>query len=218
MAMNGSWGPADAATLEDATHGLALPEFDGVSAELAADVTAHNSRAATVKRQLRESLEGFDKAMREMQAGCEPAKYGELFKAVESVKVDRTTLMQELAALWTNRIALADRQAAEFKAMLPGAEKALADMVAKVTAELEKIGSGLAAQVAFGTNGEAAEAQLRHKATNENVHSRAARVAVGKLKSLIDAASEQRSASLAGQIRAHMFIQTVARRMLAGVV
>jgi hypothetical protein len=214
--MMGSFGPADVATFDDATAGLAWPEYAGVSGELAAKVASHNERAAKVKAQLKASNAGFAEAMRKIDSGCEPTEYGALFATVETCKLDRTTMLTELVALWNQRVTLADDHAAEFTAMLPKLEKTLAETIAKVAADLESIGSGLEAMPAYPERTTAAR-QLQLKATNENVHSRRARNAVVSGRSLVDAAYEQRRTSVAGQATARKYVASVARNMMAGV-
>lgn len=215
--LNGSFGPADTATFHDAVAGLAWPDYPGVSGELAAKVEAHNERAAAVKASLKKSAAGFADAMRRIESGCEPGEYGALFAAAETFKLDRTTLLAELVALWNQRVALADDHAREFKAMLPAAEKALAETIAEVTADLEAIGSGVEAQPAYATDQATAARQFAFKATNENVRSRKARSAVTNIRSYIEAANEQRRASVNGQATARKYVATLARTMMAGV-
>lgn len=57
-----NWGPADEATLAKATAGLMFPTYPADSADLNAEIQAHNDRAGKLKQQLRGSLEGLEAA------------------------------------------------------------------------------------------------------------------------------------------------------------
>jgi hypothetical protein len=213
-----SHGPADVATLHDATTGLPWPEYSRVSDSLKAEGVEYNARVAKVKSDLRKSFEGFEAALNRISEGCEAATYGELFATVETCKIDRTSTMTELASLWTNRETLANKAYAELAALIPDAEKNLNDTVDAVIADLEKIGSGLAAQRASQTEaglGEVAERQLRWQARYANLRSLAAAAELADIRSQAAAASDQRGFSKVGRATADKFIRTVARRMLA---
>jgi len=216
MSANQNWGPADVATLREATAGLRWTNYDGSSAELEAEGKAHNERVAKVVEQLRASLSGFETALGKITEGCEPKEYGELFAAVEAAKIDRTSLMTELAALWANRIILADKLKADFEKKLPAAEAEYETAVARIKGELTRIGSGIDAMPAHASNGDTAERQLEYRARFENVHSRKAAADVQQIRGVIDAAAEQRRASREGQATALKFIRTTARKMLYG--
>lgn len=213
-----SHGPADAATLDDATTGLPWPEYSRVSDSLKTEGGAYNARVAKVKSDLRKSFEGFEAALTRLSGGCEPSDYGQLFATVETCKIDRTSMMTELATLWKDREGLANKAYAELAALIPAAEAKLNDTVDAVIADLEKIGSGLAAQPASQTGagmGEAAERQLRWQARFANKRSLAAAAELADIRSQAAAASDQRGFSKVGRATADKFIRTVARRMLA---
>lgn len=213
-----SHGPADVATLSEATTGLPWPEYSRSSADLKAEGNAFNARVGKVKRELRDSFEGFETAMNRITDGCEPADYGQLFATVETAKIDRTSVMTELATLWKDRESLANKAYAELAALIPGAETRLNETVDAVIADLESIGSGLAAQPATQTPGNhgtvEAERQLRWQARFANVRSIAAAKELKDLRAEADGASDQRGYSKVGKATADKFIRTVARRML----
>jgi hypothetical protein len=207
------------ATLAEATAGLAWSGYDRVSQELKADGEAHNARVANVKADLHKSFKGFDEALARIGSDCEPATYGELFATVETCKIDRTSMMTELASLWNNRTELAKRSHAELLGMVPGAEAKLEETVTRVLGELEKIGSGVAAQAAARVPGHeaTAEHQLRWQARYANVHSQAAAAELGDIRAAVEGASDQVGFSEKGKALAAKFIKTVARKMLAAV-
>lgn len=211
-----SHGPADAATLHEAIAGLAWPEYSLASDTLKAEGEAHNARVAKVKAELKRSFEGFESALNRITEGCEPSAYGQLFAGVEAAKIDRTSCMTELAALWNNREALANKTYAELAALIPAAEAKLNETVDAVVADLEKIGSGVAAQQAskVANQGATAEHQLRWQARYANVRSQTAAAALTDLRSQVAAASDQRGFSKIGRKTADKFVRTVARRML----
>lgn len=212
----GNFGPADTATLSDATDGLPLHGYEGLSAALVAKIDDHNARAEKVRSQLTASLDGFENALARITEGAEPAAYGELFASVESAKIDRTTLMVDLSSLWTNRLTLVDSIRGELEKKLAPAETAFEKVVAEVKAELTKIGSGLEAQPAYGVDSDGAEQQFDYAARNRNVRSREAHRRVSAIRVAIESTYDQHRASREGQATAIKFVRTVARRMLIG--
>ena len=114
------------------------------------------------------------KAIDDALSNVELGEYGELFAAIDQNRVDRGELMQGIAGLWNERGRLADlrRRNSEANSHLREAE---ADkIVNKVKADYERMGSGLAAMPAYGTNGESAEQQLDFLARNRNVRAKKA--------------------------------------------
>ena len=212
----GNFGPADAATLDEATAGLPLHTYDNLSAPLVKKIDAHNARTTKVKSQLKASLEGFENALAKITEGAEPAAYGELFQSVETAKLDRTTLMVELSALWNNRLAIVAEIRAEIEKQIVPAEAALEKVVAEVKADLNKTGSGLEAMNAYGTYAEGAERQFDYQARNMNLRSREAQRKVSLLRGTLEATYDLHRQSREGQVTALKFVRTVARRMVIG--
>src|SRR5690606_23474859 len=99
---------------------LRFPDYLPASGELSEATANHNGRVKTFQDRLNASYDTVETAM----AAADGGAYGDLVTALEQSRLDRGTAIQELATLWTNRIALAEQAYAEFSKAVPPADEA----------------------------------------------------------------------------------------------
>jgi hypothetical protein len=145
------------AACEQHLHGVNLPEYVGLSAELAKAIAAHHDDVGQIHEQLNTSLRALADAI---EGATTSGDCCEVFSALESCQMDRGLVIQRITKAWATAVELANRIAAELKANVPPAEAAEAEARAIVLKELEAIGLTPETMPAGRDNGQAAKTQF----------------------------------------------------------
>lgn len=191
---------------QEATTDLRVPVYDNLSEPLATAVGEHNAKIDAVDAKLVAVHAAVAEAMDALDAGS----VGDLMEVLKTSRTDRTLLLEEISQSWDSKIELCSKCLAQFKGEHEPAEANYEKVVAEVTADFEKIGSGIAAMPATGESG---ELQLSWLVRNRNTRTAAAYAAMQNAKARIDGATDQQRQATAGREAARRFIRRTAERL-----
>ena len=193
-----------------------IPERDGLSEELQGQNRAHNDAVAEFVERCNASEEDLRQAIE--RAG-DSDEIGDVLTLCENVRTDGPYLGQEMVRLFTRKVELARAAIDELRQIPKQLEADAEKIVAKVKSDLEKIGSGVAAQPAMSTGSThltIAERQFDTLARTVNTRSRAALLAVKVAHAEVQAAYETSGGALRGLEEAKASLLKIARKALAG--
>lgn len=206
-----SFGLADAATLREATLGLRMGDYEGLSEATRVKIESHNADVGGLVKM----LEKLEAAPADVMRAIEGERFGDAFGAVDMARINKAEACQKLVAAWKRKGELSQACYAELLALVPAAEVEYARAVEKVKADLTAIGSGVESYLAYSTHPEIAAQQFDWDARNRNSRSQTAAAKLSDVRAQVEGAAEHRNAAARGLDKARKFIKTLARKMVS---